>query len=74
MVFVVVLECGVVVFPANLGVGSYSIHASLVKGKSHLEKNYQWVDRALVFTVINVDKHGFVGSQWNEMQFNVRKV
>jgi lipopolysaccharide transport system ATP-binding protein len=63
-----------VTFPVNLGVGSYSVHASLVKAKSHLEKNYHWIDRAVVFSVINVDKHGFVGSQWNEMQFDICKV
>lgn len=60
-------------FPVNLGVGSYSVHASLVKGRSHLERNYQWIDRALVFSVINVDKYEFVGCQWNEMQFDICK-
>jgi lipopolysaccharide transport system ATP-binding protein len=60
-------------FSVNLGVGSYSVHASLVKGRDHLEKNYQWIDRALVFSVINVDKYEFVGSQWNEMKFAICK-
>lgn len=61
-------------FMANLGVGSYSIHASLVEGRDHIEKNFNWIDGALVFTVVNFDKNEFVGSQWNEMNFNIEKV
>jgi lipopolysaccharide transport system ATP-binding protein len=61
-------------FAANLGVGSYSVHASLVEENSHIDKNFQWVDRALVFSVINRDKHEFVGNQWNEMTFDIRKI
>jgi len=60
-------------FFANLGVGSYSIHASLVEEQSHIEKNFQWLDRALVFSVVNFDKYEFVGSQWNEMNFTFEK-
>jgi lipopolysaccharide transport system ATP-binding protein len=59
-------------FIANLGVGSYSVHLSLVKEYSHIEANYQWRDNALVFEVINRDKYEFVGSMWNEMQFNIK--
>lgn len=61
-------------FSANLGVGSYSLHCSLVEGHSHVEKNFQWIDRALMFSVINVDKYEFVGSQWNEMRFEVSRI
>ena len=59
---------------ANLGVGSYSIHVSLVRNHSHIEKNYQWIDGAMVFEVINKDKVDFVGCCWNEMNFNINKV
>lgn len=59
---------------ANLGVGSYSIHASLVRNNSHLEKNYQWLDGAVVFEVFNKDKVDFAGCCWNEMNFEIRKV
>ena len=59
---------------ANLGVGSYSIHASLVRNHSHIEKNYQWVDGALVFEVLNKDKVEFVGCSWNDMVFDIKKV
>jgi len=60
-------------FAANLGVGSYSIHTSLVRNNSHIEKNYQWVDGALVFEVVNKDKYDFVGCSWNELTFNIKK-
>jgi lipopolysaccharide transport system ATP-binding protein len=59
---------------ANLGVGSYSIHASLVRNRSHIEKNYHWIDGAMVFEVINKDKIDFVGCSWNEMNFQIQKI
>jgi len=61
-------------FAANLGVGSYSVHASLVEERDHIQKNYQWLDRAMTFSVVNVDKIEFVGCQWNEMTFNNQKI
>jgi len=60
-------------FRANLGVGSYSIHCSLVRNDNHVEKNYHWIDRALVFEVVNVDKPTFVGCAWNEITFDIQK-
>jgi lipopolysaccharide transport system ATP-binding protein len=59
---------------ANLGVGSYSIHTSLVRHHSHIEKNYHWIDGALFFEVFNKDKVEFVGCSWNEMVFEIKKV
>jgi lipopolysaccharide transport system ATP-binding protein len=61
-------------FQANLGVGSYSVHLSLVKEYSHIDMNYQWRDNAFVFEVVNLDKYEFVGSMWNEMKFKYRIV
>ena len=61
-------------FDANLGVGSYSIHASLVRNNSHIEKNYHWIDRGCVFEVFNKDKVEFVGCSWNEMTFDIEKI
>ena len=61
-------------FAANLGVGSYSVHASLVRNESHIEKNYHWIDGALVFDVYNKDKVEFVGCSWNEMIFDIEKI
>lgn len=60
-------------FLANLGVGSYSVHSSLVEELSHVDRNFQWLDRALMFTVVNFNKPEFVGSSWNEMDFYIEK-
>lgn len=51
-------------FPANIGVGNYSITTAFSSGKDHLNDNYEWLDRALVFQVINNQKAPFVGSAW----------
>ena len=61
-------------FLANLGVGSYSIQCTLVRNDSHVEKNYHWIDRALVFEVVNIDKPLFVGCSWNELTFEIKKI
>ena len=61
-------------FSANLGVGSYSVHCALVRNENHVEKNYHWIDRALVFEVINVDKPLFVGCAWNELVFEIHRI
>ena len=51
-------------FPANLGVGSYSISVALHTADTHIAKNYEWRDLAVVFNVVNVDKTNFVGVTW----------
>ncbi|MDR3444402.1 ABC transporter ATP-binding protein [Dyella sp.] len=51
-------------FPANFGPGSYSISVALTDADTHLVKNYQWRDLAMVFTVSNVAHPKFVGSAW----------
>ena len=51
-------------FPANIGVGNYSITTAFSSGKDHLADNYEWLDRALVFQVLNNQHPSFVGSAW----------
>jgi lipopolysaccharide transport system ATP-binding protein len=51
-------------FSANLGVGTYSIAIGLHASDSHLDKNYEWRDLALIFDVVNMDKERFVGVAW----------
>lgn len=63
-----------VVFPANLGVGSYSIQTALVDRDTHLTSNYEWTDLAVVFNVVNTDKNIFVGSSWIEPTIQVTGV
>ena len=58
-------------FPVNLGAGEYSIATAVVKGETHLERNYEWRDLAKVFTVINADKKAFMGFVWLEPEVSV---
>jgi lipopolysaccharide transport system ATP-binding protein len=51
-------------FPMNLGPGSYSISVALTSSETHVEKNYQWRDLALLFTVANLEQPRFVGTAW----------
>lgn len=51
-------------FPVNLGPGTYSVALSLHADDTHVGKNYQWRDLALVFNVVNLDKETFVGVAW----------
>jgi len=51
-------------FTANLGEGSYSISIALHGADNHLDQNYDWLDHAIVFQVVNIDKIPFVGSAW----------
>ncbi len=51
-------------FTANMGPGNYSVAVNLADGETHLAHNYEWRDLALVFTVANLDKDSFVGSNW----------
>jgi len=51
-------------FPANFGVGNYSVQTALVSTDSHLVNNYEWRDLALVFNVINIGKPHFAGCAW----------
>ncbi len=51
-------------FEANLGEGTYSVATALHTADTHISKNYEWRDLALVFNVINIDKEVFVGVAW----------
>jgi lipopolysaccharide transport system ATP-binding protein len=64
----------IIAFPANLGVGSYSIQTALVDRDTHLTANYEWRDLALVFDVVNIDKRQFVGCLWNEPKISIKEL
>lgn len=51
-------------FAANLGPGTYSVALALHTEDTHITKNYQWRDLALVFNVLNLDKKYFAGIAW----------
>jgi lipopolysaccharide transport system ATP-binding protein len=64
----------VIKFPAIFAEGSYSVQTSLVDTDTHLTANYEWLEMALVFNVINVDKPHFVGCLWNEPTIIIGRV
>ena len=51
-------------FPANIGLGSYSVSTALHVSDTHLAGNYQWRDVALIFNVVNLNRDRFVGVSW----------
>jgi len=51
-------------FPMNLGPGNYSVSVALTSTETHLVKNYQWRDLALVFSVANLGQPQFIGTAW----------
>jgi lipopolysaccharide transport system ATP-binding protein len=63
-----------IAFPVVLGVGSYSVNVALVRNASHVENNYHWVERAVMFEVLNKDKPYFQGSQWQDAVFEVCRI
>lgn len=58
-------------FEAALGQGTYSVAISLHTDDTHVAKNYEWKDLALVFNVINLDKSTFVGCAWIPPQVKI---
>jgi lipopolysaccharide transport system ATP-binding protein len=58
-------------FTCGLGPGSYSFSPALVSSDTHLERNYEWQDNALVFDVVNTNQHFFLGSSWLDATFNI---
>lgn len=60
-------------FPANIGKGNYSIALSLSRLDSHLDKNYEWRDFALIFHVINTRKPDFVGAASLDARLDIHR-
>jgi lipopolysaccharide transport system ATP-binding protein len=58
-------------FTCGLGPGSYSFSPALVSSDTHLERNYEWQDNALVFDVVNTSHDFFIGSSWLDATFNI---
>lgn len=51
-------------FAARLGIGSYSVAVALHASETHIVENFEWIDLALVFNVVNVGEQTFVGLNW----------
>lgn len=61
-------------FTCSLGPGSYSFSPALVSNDSHLSDNYEWIDNALVFDVVNADLPFFLGSNCLNARFESEKI
>lgn len=61
-------------FNANFGVGSYSIALALTNSETHMSKNYNWIDNAKIFNVVNLSKNTFAGATWVEQQIDIKKI
>jgi len=59
-------------FDMNIGVGSYSISIAAHALEHHINENYIWVDKAIVFQVVNSNKKEFVGLSWIEPEIKVK--
>lgn len=51
-------------FDLTIGEGSYSVSVALHGDDTHVARNYEWRDRALVFNVVNTSALPFVGVAW----------
>jgi lipopolysaccharide transport system ATP-binding protein len=58
-------------FDMNLGKGNYSVAFSLSQHDSHVDKNYEWRDRGLIFQVINKSREDFIGCAWLDSKLNI---
>jgi lipopolysaccharide transport system ATP-binding protein len=60
-------------FEARVGPGSYSLSYALHADQTHLSGNYEWVDNALVFDVVNLEHPQFIGSNWLPATFRIER-
>lgn len=65
-----------VMFTLNMSVGggNYSLSLALSGEDSHVSKSYQWIDRALIFHVLNRDKEEFVGASWLNASVDIDQI
>jgi lipopolysaccharide transport system ATP-binding protein len=61
-------------FTCRLGPGSYSVSPALVSTETHLVDNFEWVDNLIVFEVMNADVQTFIGSNWLDATFAVKRL
>ncbi|WP_244444541.1 ABC transporter ATP-binding protein [Nitratireductor basaltis] len=59
-------------FPCNLGPGSYSVSPALTSSDTHHENNYEWIDNAFVFDVVNTSRAFFGGTCCLDAKFEIQ--
>lgn len=57
----------------RIGAGSYSVAVALHATETHLERSFDWRDRALLFKVVNSRHAAFVGSSWLEPRLEIER-
>jgi len=57
----------------NLGPGNYTVSAAVHSSLTHVEDNYQWVDRILTFQVLPRADFGFLGVSMLEPTLEIRR-
>lgn len=62
------------IFDANMGGGSHSISIALHTHDTHLDKNFEWRDQALIFNVVNLSKIPFLGLCWVEPKVEINHI
>jgi lipopolysaccharide transport system ATP-binding protein len=60
-------------FPARIGKGSYAVTLSLSREDSHIDKNYEWRDNALMLHVFNTGRENFVGCNWLDAKVSIER-
>lgn len=59
-------------FCLNIGEGNYSMTIALHSQYSHMIANYEWLDLAVVFQVVNQDKRTFEGIAYMDVDTTVK--
>lgn len=60
-------------FPVNLGEGNYSVTVAFHRGNSHVSENYEWMDLAAIFQVVNVNALPFAGMVYLPTKITLKK-
>lgn len=55
-------------FAASIGPGTYSVTIALHSFAGHIERNYAWQERALMFEIVNRSRREFSGVAWLDAQ------
>ncbi|WP_457750365.1 ABC transporter ATP-binding protein [Sulfurimonas sp.] len=61
-------------FDVIFGVGNYSVQVALVENDTHLQNNYEWIDLALIFEVLNLKQQFFVGMVWSQPHIRIKNI
>jgi lipopolysaccharide transport system ATP-binding protein len=60
-------------FPANLGIGHYSISVAIHSDQTHIQNSYDWWDQATTLQVIPGSNPHFVGTSYLEVHSEIMK-